>query len=198
MLYCVQVPHSVKSHLILSRHGNPTGWGGNKRLNICPFSSVVLGRPRGIGWRGRWEKGSVWGIHVNPWLIHVNVWQKPLQYCKVISLQLIKINGKKEKWGPWIQSANLSCTQARAMLSPSQAFCMSPVLPILPLKCVDTCTPVQPPCRPASPGPAMKSEPSHALGLVTGKCVGRRRVVYPASVLSVWPHSGTCDVITSS
>ena len=31
-----------------------------------------------------------WGIHLNPWLIHVNVWQKPLQYCKVISLQLIK------------------------------------------------------------------------------------------------------------
>ena len=26
--------------------------------------------------------------------IHVNVWQKPLQYCKVISLQLIKINEK--------------------------------------------------------------------------------------------------------
>ena len=36
-------------------------------------------------------------IHVNPWLIHVNVWQKPLQYCKVNSLQLIKINGKKRK-----------------------------------------------------------------------------------------------------
>ena len=36
-------------------------------------------------------------IHVNPWLIYVNVWQKPLQYCKVISLQLIKINGKKRK-----------------------------------------------------------------------------------------------------
>ena len=35
------------------------------------------------------------GTPVNPWLIHVNVWQKPLQYCKVISLQLIKINGKK-------------------------------------------------------------------------------------------------------
>ena len=53
----------------------------------------ALGRPRGIGWRGRWEGGSGWGTHVNPWLIHVNVWQKPLQYCKVISLQLIKING---------------------------------------------------------------------------------------------------------
>ena len=46
---------------------------------------------------GRWEGGSGWGTHVNPWLIHVNVWQKPLQYCKVISLQLIKINGKKNK-----------------------------------------------------------------------------------------------------
>ena len=42
--------------------------------------------------------GSGWGIHVNPWLIHVSVWQKPLQYCKVISLQLIKINGKKKKF----------------------------------------------------------------------------------------------------
>ena len=56
----------------------------------------ALGRPRGIGWRGRWEGGSGWGIHINPWLIHVNVWKKPLQYCKVISLQLIKINGKNK------------------------------------------------------------------------------------------------------
>ena len=28
------------------------------------------------------------------WIIHVNVWQKSLQYCKVTSLQLIKINEK--------------------------------------------------------------------------------------------------------
>ena len=55
----------------------------------------ALGRPRGMRWGGRWEGGSGWGIHVNPWLIHVNVWQKPLQYCKVISLQLIKINEKQ-------------------------------------------------------------------------------------------------------
>ena len=48
-------------------------------------------------WRGRWEGALRWGTHVNPWLIHVNVWQKPLQYCKVISLQIIKIIGDKKK-----------------------------------------------------------------------------------------------------
>ena len=55
----------------------------------------ALGRPRQIEWRGRWEVGLGWGIHVNPWLIHVNVCQNPLQCCEVISLQLIKINEKK-------------------------------------------------------------------------------------------------------
>ena len=52
------------------------------------------------GWKYKWIKGgSGWGTHVNPWLIHVNVWQKPLQYCKVISLQLIKIKGgQKDIW----------------------------------------------------------------------------------------------------
>ena len=36
-----------------------------------------------------WEGGSGWGTYVHPWLTHVNVWQKPLQYCKVISVQKI-------------------------------------------------------------------------------------------------------------
>ena len=62
------------------------------RLALGPGA---IGRPRGMGWGGRRERGSGWGTHVNPWLIHVSVWQKPLQYSKVISLQLIKINGKK-------------------------------------------------------------------------------------------------------
>ena len=46
---------------------NPEGWssGGGRRRRI--------------------QDG---GTHVHPWLIHVNVWQKPPQYCKVISLQL--------------------------------------------------------------------------------------------------------------
>ena len=52
----------------------------------------ALGWPRRMGWGGRRKGRSGWGTHVNPWLSHVNVWQKPLQYCKVISLQLIKIN----------------------------------------------------------------------------------------------------------
>ena len=56
---------------------NPEGWDGER------------------GGREDWE----WGTHVHPWLIHVNVWQTPLQYCKVISLQLIKINGKKKNKG---------------------------------------------------------------------------------------------------
>ena len=57
----------------------------------------ALGRPRGIGWRGRWEGGSGWGIHVTPWLIHVSVLQNPLKCCEVISIQIIKINEKKKK-----------------------------------------------------------------------------------------------------
>ena len=76
-----------------SKHVYYLGW--NRSPAQVGFMRQVLGpgalgRPRGIGWRGRWEGGSGWGIHVNPWPIHVNVWQNPLQYCKVISLQLIK------------------------------------------------------------------------------------------------------------
>ena len=42
------------------------------------------------GWDGEegGRRGSGWGTHVHSWLIYANVWQKPPQYCKVISLQL--------------------------------------------------------------------------------------------------------------
>ena len=40
----------------------------------------ALGRPRGMEWEGRWEGGSGWGLHVNPWLIHV--WQCMAMYGK--------------------------------------------------------------------------------------------------------------------
>ena len=75
------------------KHVYYLGWNRSPAQAGCMRQVLgpgALGRPRGIVWRGRWEGGSGRGIHVNPWLIHVNVWQKPLQYCKVISLQLRK------------------------------------------------------------------------------------------------------------
>ena len=44
--------------------------------------------PEGWDGEGRGLGGSGWRTYVHPWLIHINVWQKTLQYCKVISLQL--------------------------------------------------------------------------------------------------------------
>ena len=81
-----------------SKHVYYLGWNRSPAQVGCMRQVLrpgALGRPRGIGWRGRWEWGSGWGIHVTSWLIHVNVWQNPLQYC-VISIQLIKINLKKK------------------------------------------------------------------------------------------------------
>ena len=87
---------------IALKHVYYLGWNRSPAQAGCMrqvLGASALGRPRGIGWGGRWEGGSGWGTHINPWLIHVNVWQKPLQYCKVIILQLIKINGGKKKEG---------------------------------------------------------------------------------------------------
>ena len=81
------------------KHVYYLGWNRSPAQVGCMrqvLRAGALGWPRGIGWRGRWEGGSGWGSHVNPWLIHVNVWQKPLQYWKVIILQLIKIIGEKK------------------------------------------------------------------------------------------------------
>ena len=45
--------------------------------------------PEGWDGKGGGGGGSGWEhMYVYPWLIHVNVWQKPLQYSKVIGLQL--------------------------------------------------------------------------------------------------------------
>ena len=43
--------------------------------------------PEGWDEEGDW-RGVQDGGHTYPWLIYVNVWEKPLQYYKVISLQL--------------------------------------------------------------------------------------------------------------
>ena len=49
--------------------------------------------PGGWDWEGG-GRAVLDGEHMCAcgWLIHVNVWQKPLQYCKIISLQLKLIN----------------------------------------------------------------------------------------------------------
>ena len=83
-----------------SKHVYYLGWNRSPVQVGCMRQVLgpgALGRPRGIGWSRRWEEGSGWGTHVDPWLIHVNVWQKPLQYCKVISLQLINEKKKKQQ-----------------------------------------------------------------------------------------------------
>ena len=84
---------ALKQVYYQGRNRSPAQVGCMRRV----LRDGALGRPRGMGWGGRWDGGSGWGTHVNPWLIHVNVWQKPLKYCKVISLQLIKLNEKKKK-----------------------------------------------------------------------------------------------------
>ena len=103
-------------HTCPGRELGTSGW--QERSNVVVFihdlgiwrwvisikrEACALGRPRGMWWGGRREGGSGWGTHVNPLLIHVNIWQKPLQYCKVISLQLIKINEKEKKREAWLR-----------------------------------------------------------------------------------------------
>ena len=61
--------NSIKT-CILSRVKQITSPVGYMRQALGPGA---LGRPRGMGWRGRQEGESGWGTHVNPWLIHVNV-----------------------------------------------------------------------------------------------------------------------------
>ena len=61
------------------------GWNRSPAQVGCMRKALgpgALGRPRGIGWRGRWEGGSGWGTHVNSWLFHFSVWQSPLQKKK--------------------------------------------------------------------------------------------------------------------
>ena len=55
---------------ILSRVKQITspGW-----MHETSAQAWCTGKTQRTRWRGRWERGSGWGTHVNPWLIHVNV-----------------------------------------------------------------------------------------------------------------------------
>ena len=50
----------------------------------------ALGKPRGNGWRGRWEGGLGWGTHVHPWLF-ISMYDK-------IHHKLKKKKDKKKKF----------------------------------------------------------------------------------------------------
>ena len=67
------------------KHVYYQGWNRSPAQVGCMRQGLgpgALGRPGGSGWRGRWEGGSGWGTHVNPWPFHFNVWQNSLQIKK--------------------------------------------------------------------------------------------------------------------
>ena len=89
----------------------------------------ALGWPWEMGrWRS-WEGGLGWGIHVHPWLIHVNVWQKPVQYCKVISLQLNKLIKKKDYHR--IQQFHFQVSTEKQWTQGLKHICVHPCLQVL-------------------------------------------------------------------
>ena len=75
---------------IALKHVYYLGWNRSPAQVGCMRQALgpgALGRPRGSGWRGRWEGGSGCGTHVNPWLFHFNVWQNSLQIKKIIKIK---------------------------------------------------------------------------------------------------------------
>ena len=82
------------------------GWKQKWSLEHHALRQVLepgaLGKPRGSGWRGRWEGGSGWGTHVNPWLFPFNVWQNPLQKKKknIMHLHMVKRLLFRQKLNP--------------------------------------------------------------------------------------------------
>lgn len=69
----------------------------------------------------------------------------------------------------------------------SQSLCSSPVLPSLHLRRVDTAL-----YSPESSGPVRKTRFCYC------KVLRKEGMMYSASMLGTWPHSGTCDVTTLS
>ena len=73
---------------LVDKSGNPKCIGSILGFCILSCSSVSQSKNRYL-----WKYTYLWKVNfVHMWLIHIDVWQKPLQYCKVISLQLKLIN----------------------------------------------------------------------------------------------------------
>ena len=78
--------HEIKRHLLLGRKViiNLDSILKSRDITLPTKVHIVKAMVFAVVMYGC-EKWTIKGTHVNPWLIHVNVWQKPLQYCKVIS-----------------------------------------------------------------------------------------------------------------
>ena len=94
----------------------PKAWESRAESFPCvPFMFFLLGKQIGQIWKWSTNQDPLMPLFflavsysiqaakyhscmssVHPWLIHVDVWQKPPQYCKVISLQL-KLKKKKKE-----------------------------------------------------------------------------------------------------
>ena len=82
--------HYITLYYIILKHITSPGWMHETGARAWFTGKTQRNRvEREVGGRSGRE------IHVTPWLIHVGVWQKTLQYCIIISLHLIKINGEK-------------------------------------------------------------------------------------------------------
>ena len=82
--------HYITLYYIILKHITSPGWMHETGARAWFTGKTQRNRvEREVGGRSGRE------IHVTPWLIHVCVWQKTLQYCIIISLHLIKINGEK-------------------------------------------------------------------------------------------------------
>ena len=83
------VSHVASRHFTLwatrEAHVYYQGWNRSPAQVGCMrqvLGAGALGRPRGMRWGGRRERGSGWGTHVHPWLIHVNLWQNHYNIVK--------------------------------------------------------------------------------------------------------------------
>ena len=63
-------------------------------------------QPRGVDGMGGGREGQERGRHITPMADHTDVWQKSIQYCKAIILQLKK--KKKLSQESWVSSLRSS------------------------------------------------------------------------------------------
>ena len=81
------------------------GWNRSPAQVGCMrqvLGTVALGKPRGNGWRGRWDAGLEWGKHVNPWLFHFNVWQNPPQIKKKKRVDVMSYKVPRLSYMQWV------------------------------------------------------------------------------------------------